>query len=34
MITHRFPLEETEKAFRTFDDKGSNALRVLIEPTA
>ena len=33
MITHRFPLEEAEKAFRTFDDKGSNALRILIEPT-
>ena len=33
MITHRFPLEETEKAFQTFEDTGSQALRVLIEPT-
>jgi L-iditol 2-dehydrogenase len=33
MITHRFPLEETAKGFKTFEDKGENALRILIEPS-
>lgn len=33
MITHRFPLEETTKGFKTFEDKGENALRILIEPS-
>jgi L-iditol 2-dehydrogenase len=32
MITHRFPLEETAKGFKTFENKGENALRILIEP--
>ena len=34
MVTHRFPLEETAKAFKTFEDKSENALRILIEPSA
>jgi L-iditol 2-dehydrogenase len=34
MITHRFSLEETAKGFGVFEDKNSNALRILIEPTA
>ena len=33
MITHRFPLEETAKGFKTFEDKVENALRILIQPT-
>jgi L-iditol 2-dehydrogenase len=31
MITHRFPLGETAKGFKTFEDKGENSLRILIE---
>jgi threonine dehydrogenase-like Zn-dependent dehydrogenase len=34
MITHRFALEETAEAFKTFEDKSVNALRILIEPFA
>jgi len=34
MITHRFPLEDTAKGFQTFEDKGANALRIIIEPAA
>jgi L-iditol 2-dehydrogenase len=34
MVTHRFPLEKTAKAFKTFEDKSENALRILIEPSA
>jgi threonine dehydrogenase-like Zn-dependent dehydrogenase len=33
MITHRFPLEETARGFKTFEDKGENGLRILIEPS-
>jgi threonine dehydrogenase-like Zn-dependent dehydrogenase len=33
MITHRFPLEETAQAFKTFEDKVDNALRIVIEPS-
>lgn len=33
MITHRFPLEEAAKAFKTFEDKSQNALRILIQPS-
>ncbi|MFC1861964.1 zinc-binding dehydrogenase [Chloroflexota bacterium] len=33
MITHRFPLEDTAKGFKTFDDKTANALRIVIEPS-
>ena len=31
MITHRFPLEETAEAFKTFEGKVPDALRILIE---
>ncbi len=31
MITHRFKLEETAKAFKVFGDKVENALRIVIE---
>ena len=31
MITHRFPLEETAAAFKTFEDKVPDALRIIIE---
>jgi threonine dehydrogenase-like Zn-dependent dehydrogenase len=31
MITHRFPLEETVQAFKTFEDKIPDALRIIIE---
>ena len=31
MITHRFPLEETAKAFKVFSDKVADALRIVIE---
>lgn len=33
MITHRFPLEDTAEAFRTFEEKVPDALRIVIEPT-
>lgn len=33
MITHRFPLEETAEAFRTFEEKVPDALRIVIEPS-
>jgi len=31
MITHRFPLEETAKAFKVFSDKVADALRIVID---
>jgi len=31
MITHRFPLEETAEAFKTFEEKVPDALRIVIE---
>jgi threonine dehydrogenase-like Zn-dependent dehydrogenase len=31
MITHRFPLEETAKAFKVFEDKIADALRIVID---
>ena len=31
MITHRFPLEETAAAFKVFEDKVPDALRILID---
>ncbi len=31
MITHRFPIGETAKAFQTFDQKDEKTLRILIE---
>jgi threonine dehydrogenase-like Zn-dependent dehydrogenase len=31
MITHRFPLEETAKAFKVFSDKIADALRIVID---
>ena len=33
LITHRFPLEEAEQAFRVAADRGSGAIRVVIEPS-
>jgi threonine dehydrogenase-like Zn-dependent dehydrogenase len=32
MITHRFPLDEIGEAFRLFEVKAENALRIVIEP--
>jgi len=32
MITHRFPLEEAPEAFKIFEDKIPDALRIVIEP--
>ncbi len=34
MITHRFPLVEAPRGFQTLEDRGIDALRVLIEPSA
>lgn len=31
MITHRFPLAETAAAFKVFEDKVPDALRIVIE---
>jgi threonine dehydrogenase-like Zn-dependent dehydrogenase len=31
MITHRFALEETAAAFKVFEDKVPDALRIVIE---
>lgn len=33
LITHRFPLEEAEEAFRVAADRGSGAIRVVLEPS-
>ncbi len=33
VITHRFPLEDATEAFRVAADKGSGAIRVVIEPS-
>ena len=32
LITHRFPIEDASEAFRVAGDKGSGAVRVVIEP--
>jgi 2-desacetyl-2-hydroxyethyl bacteriochlorophyllide A dehydrogenase len=32
LITHRFPIEDSAEAFRVAADKGSRAIRVVIEP--
>jgi threonine dehydrogenase-like Zn-dependent dehydrogenase len=32
VITHRFPLEDATEAFRVASDRGSGAIRVVIEP--
>jgi threonine dehydrogenase-like Zn-dependent dehydrogenase len=32
VITHRFPIEDSAEAFRVAGDKGSGAIRVVIEP--
>lgn len=32
LITHRFPIEDAEEAFRVAGDKSSGAIRVVIEP--
>ncbi len=33
LITHRFPIEDAEEAFRVASDKSTGALRVVIEPS-
>jgi 2-desacetyl-2-hydroxyethyl bacteriochlorophyllide A dehydrogenase len=33
VITHRFPLEDAETAFRVAADRGSGAIRVVLEPS-
>ncbi len=33
LITHRYPLEDAEEAFRTAADRGSGAIRVVLEPS-
>jgi 2-desacetyl-2-hydroxyethyl bacteriochlorophyllide A dehydrogenase len=33
LITHRYPLEDAEEAFRVAADRGSGAIRVVLEPS-
>jgi 2-desacetyl-2-hydroxyethyl bacteriochlorophyllide A dehydrogenase len=33
LVTHRFPLEDAEEAFRVAADRGSGAIRVVLEPS-
>lgn len=33
LVTHRFPLEEAEEAFRVASDRSSGAIRVVLEPS-
>ena len=33
VITHRFPLEDAQEAFRVAADRGSGAIRVVLEPS-
>jgi threonine dehydrogenase-like Zn-dependent dehydrogenase len=33
LITHRYPIEDAEEAFRVAGDRASGAIRVVIEPT-
>ena len=32
LITHRFPIEDAEEAFRVASDRAAGALRVVVEP--
>jgi threonine dehydrogenase-like Zn-dependent dehydrogenase len=32
LITHRFPIDDAEEAFRVADDRSSGAIRVVLEP--
>ena len=33
IITHRYPIEDAEEAFRVSADRASGAIRVVIEPS-
>ncbi len=32
VITHRFPLDEAEEAFKVAQDKSSNSIKVVFDP--
>ncbi|MCJ7437105.1 MAG: hypothetical protein MUP97_05010 [Acidimicrobiia bacterium] len=34
LVTHRFPLEEADEAFRVAADRASGAIKVVLEPSA